>query len=121
LVTIPKVDFTTTVFMYLALATSAKCNGQSEVSDNCCRIKWSFPAFLSKVFQNCCRIKWAIPTFFPRSLTTVVEYNGPFPPLARALMPAANLSCFRLVGAVKDINGRFLLMKMKGLNRRIKA
>jgi len=30
-------------------------------------------------------------------------------------MPAANFSCFRLVGTVKDINGRFLLMKMKGL------
>jgi len=27
--------------------------------------------------------------------------------LARAFFPAANLSCFRLVGTVKDINGRF--------------
>jgi len=36
--------------------------------------------------------------------------------LARAHMPAANFSCFRLVGTVKDINGRFFLMKMKGLS-----
>jgi len=97
------------------LLTSAECNGHSEVSHNCCRIKWSFPAFLPKVSHNCCRIKWVIPSFVPRSLTTAVEYYGSFPPLARAHMPAANFSCFRLVGTVKDINGRFLLMKMKGL------
>jgi len=30
-------------------------------------------------------------------------------------MPAVKFPCFRLVGTVKDINGRFLLMKMKGL------
>jgi len=42
--------------------------------------------------------------FYPRSLTTAVGQHMSFPPLQKALTPAADFSCFRLVGTVYDIN-----------------
>jgi len=41
--------------------------------------------------------------------------------MARTPMNAAKFSCFRLVGTVKDINGRFLLMKIKGLKKGLQS
>jgi len=69
---------------------------------------------LPKATANFCRERLVIPASLPRSLPTSVGKDGSFQPSARACLTSADMSCYRLVGTLKDLSQQFFLINIKG-------